>query len=149
MVYSQTHWALKPRRQPLQTALRDCCEEVREKPRCRGVFAKTNKQKQKTNKKKPGSWGIKRLLLNSENQISQVNESSILPGMGRCKSLGSLNSFLWCAPQLSGASVLLLSILNPPRVHSWGSCSGWGLDGSNILCLLRWQAIFFVHSASS
>ena len=32
-----------------------------------------------------------------ENQISQVKEFSAFLGMGRCKSLGSLKSFLWYA----------------------------------------------------
>ena len=40
--------------------------------------------------------------------------------MGRCKSLGSLKSFLWYAPQLSGASILCFHILSFLRVHSWG-----------------------------
>ena len=40
--------------------------------------------------------------------------------MGRFKSLGSLKSFLWYAPQLSGASVLCFPILSPLRVHRWG-----------------------------
>ena len=34
----------------------------------------------------------------------------------------------------------VFSILNPFRGHSqWG---GWGLNGSNILCLLKWQVTF-------
>ena len=47
--------------------------------------------------------------------------------MGRYKRLGSLKSFLWYASQLSQASMLLLSVLNPPQgalstsfVYSWG-----------------------------
>ena len=93
--------------------------------------------------------------------------------MRRCKSLGSLKSFLWCVPQLSRASILCFLILTLLRVHCWGtgvaavadglmvgilflSCvpSGltidmavtWCFDGCSILCLLIWQAIFFIHS---
>ena len=64
----------------------DCSEEVREEPRYKGVFAKK--------KKKTGSWNIKRLLLIKEIQTSQVNESSAFLWTGRCRSLGSLKSFL-------------------------------------------------------
>ena len=41
--------------------------------------------------------------------------------MGRWKSLGSLNSFLWYAPEPSGARMLCLLILSFLRVH----CRGW------------------------
>ena len=94
--------------------------------------------------------------------------------MGRCKSLGSLKSFLCYAPQLSGASILCFLILSPLRVHRCGwvqqltarwqaffvsslsSLRGhhqaavmcW-LDGCNILCWLIWQAIFLIHSPHS
>ena len=37
--------------------------------------------------------------------------------MGRRKNLGSLKSFLWYAPQLSGASVLCFHILTFLRAH--------------------------------
>ena len=67
----------------------DCSEEVREEPRYKGVFAPPQKKKQKT-----GSWNIKRLLLIKEIQTSQVNESSAFLWTGRCRSLGSLKSFL-------------------------------------------------------
>ena len=53
-----------------------------------------------------GSQNIKRLLLIKENQISQVKKFSAFLCMERCKSLGFLQSFLWYAPQLSGASIL-------------------------------------------
>ena len=67
-----------------QIALRNCSERVREEPGYIGVL-----------QQKPGSWNIKRLLLLiKENQISQVNECSAFLCMGRCKSLGSLKSFL-------------------------------------------------------
>ena len=52
------------------------------------------------------SLNVKILLLIKENQISQVKEFSAFLCMGRCKSLGSLKSFLGYAPQLSGASIL-------------------------------------------
>ena len=62
--------------------------------------------------------------------------------MGRCKSLGSWESFLWYAPQLSRASILCLLILSLLRVHSWAAVM-WRLDGCNVLCLLIWQVTFF------
>ena len=45
---------------------------------------------------------------------------------------------------------LVSSIWNPLRVrHPWGwgrgDCSGWWLDGHNILCLLIWQVTFFIY----
>ena len=41
-----------------------------------------------------GRLNIKRLLLIRENHITQVKEFSAFLCMGRCKSLGSLKSFL-------------------------------------------------------
>ena len=40
-------------------------------------------------------------------------------------------------PQLSGASILLFSILNPLSMCSWerGCCSGWGLGSGQTMCL--------------
>ena len=40
-------------------------------------------------------------------------------------------------PQLSEASILLVSILNPLRICSWerGCCSGWGLGSGQTICL--------------
>ena len=69
---------------------------------------------------RPGSRNIKRLLLFKENQISQVKEFSTFLCMGRCKSLSSLKAFLWCAPQLLGASILCFLILSFFRVHCRG-----------------------------
>ena len=121
--------------------------------------------------KRPRSRNVKRLLLIKGNQISQVKEFSAFLCMGRCKSLGSLKSYLWYAPQLSGVSILSFLILSFLRVHRWGWLrwlpgrwtwqwaahlspswvpSGltvwvavmWWLDGCNVLCLLVWQAIF-------
>ena len=49
--------------------------------------------------------------------------------MGRCKSLGSLKSFLWFAPQLSGASTLF-SHPEFPRGSPQGVAAVWRLlDG--------------------
>ena len=62
-------------------------------------------------KQRSGSQNVKRLPLIKENQTSQVKEFSIFPCMGRCTSLGSLRSFLWYAPWLSGASMLRSPIL--------------------------------------
>ena len=66
--------------------------------------------------------------------------------MGRCKSLGSLKSFLWYAPQPSGASILSILcflILSLLRVYHWGGgagvegCSDWGLgSGSPFVSIL-------------
>ena len=69
---------------------------------------------------RPGSQNIKQLLLNKENQIYQINEFSVCLCMERYKSLGSLKSFLWYAPQLSGASILCFLILSFLRVHCLG-----------------------------
>ena len=41
-----------------------------------------------------GSQNVKRLSLIKENQISQIKEFSAFLCMERCKSLGSLKSFL-------------------------------------------------------
>ena len=64
-----------------------------------------------------GSQNIKRLSSVKENQIAQVKEFSSSLWMGRCKSLGSQKSFLWCAPQLSGASILWLHMLSFLGAH--------------------------------
>ena len=84
-----------------------------------------------------GSLNTKRLPLIKENQISQVKEFSPFLCMERCKSLGSLKSFLAYISQLSGASILQAShILYPtpiPRASVFilwsGSsnrhCSSW------------------------
>ena len=89
--------------------------------------------------------------------------------MGRYESLVSQKSFLWYAPQLSGASILCFPILSLLRVHCWGWVWLWDwergsqksicllpefpqgspsgidtwLDGCNILYLPIWQATFF------
>ena len=57
--------------------------------------------------------------------------------MGRCKSLGSVKSFLWYAPQLSGASTLCFHSLSFLRAHQLTICGG-----CDILCLLIWQEMF-------
>ena len=58
------------------------------------------------------SLNIKTLLLNKEKQKTQVKEFSDFLCIGRCKNLGSLKSVLWCAPQLSGASMCCTSVLS-------------------------------------
>ena len=63
-----------------------------------------------------GGLNVKRLLLIKESQISQVKECSAFLYMGRCKSLGSLKSFLSYASQLSWAQY----IFSHPEL-SWGS----------------------------
>ena len=89
---------------------------------------------------RPNSQYIKRLLLTKENQTSQVKEFSAFLCMGRCKSLDSLKSFLWYAPQLSGASILCFLILSLLRVHHWGWLQWlmvWWWASSSILSSLR------------
>ena len=73
-----------------------------------------------------------------ENQISQVKEFSGFLCLHRYRSLGSLKSFLWYTPQLSGASILCFLILTFLRVHSWwvGGCRGWLLDGGHPVSIL-------------
>ena len=46
--------------------------------------------------------------------------------MGRWKSLGTLKSFLWYIPQLSGASILCFHILSSLRAHHL--TVGWWLQ---------------------
>ena len=86
--------------------------------------------------KRPGSQTIKRLLLIKENQPSQFQEFSTFLCMGRCKSLGSLTSFLWYAAQLSEASILFFLILSLLRVHCRVGCSSWLLDGGHPVSFL-------------
>ena len=53
--------------------------------------------------------------------------------MGRCKSLGSPKSFLWCAPQLSGACILCFHILSFLKAHQLTiscGCNRWWLTSS-------------------
>ena len=64
-----------------------------------------------------GSLNIKRLLLLKESQISQVKKFSAFLCMGRCKSLGCLQSFLSYASQLSWARIPYFSHPELP----WGS----------------------------
>ena len=68
-----------------------------------------------------GSLNIKRLLLIKENQLSQVKEFSTFQYMGRCKSLGSLKSFLSYALHLPEASILYFHILSSLGAH----CRQW------------------------
>ena len=111
----------------------------------------------------------------SLNIKDQVKKFSILC-MGRCKPLGSLNSFLACAPQLTGAdpvslgvgrwlllafpssseSVLVVVCVCAGGVGSipWPAVSGalvhiWRpeiTDGCDISCLLIWQETVSVHT---
>ena len=61
---------------------------------------------------KAESLNIKRLLLIKEDQICQAKKFSTFLYMGRCRSLGSLKSFLWYAPQLSEVSILCFHIVS-------------------------------------
>ena len=75
-----------------------------------------------------------------------VNEFSAFLCMERCRRLGSLELFLWYTSQLSGASILLLSILNPLRVHSPGrlhwQVAWWPWHP---LLTVTWHVTFLVH----
>ena len=103
----------------------------------------------------------------SEHQRSgiKLRKFSILC-MGRRKLLGSLNSSLLCAPQLSGANPVSLFTLLPafPQLlsshHTGGSICWIAVlgalihiwmpeiaDGCDISCLLIWQEIFSFHIA--
>ena len=69
-----------------------------------------------------GGWSEhRRVLLIRENQVSQVKEFSAFLCMGRWNSLGLLKSFLSCASQLSGASILWFDS------HVRVPCSPWGV----------------------
>ena len=76
-----------------------------------------------------------------ENHTSQITEFSTSPWRGRCKSLGSLKSFLWSTSQPSGASIWCSPILSPLRVHRWRWLK-W-------LRALRWATGLFPPSISS
>ena len=65
------------------------------------------------------SWMQLSTHIHKENHTSQITEFSASPWRGRCKSLGSLKSFLWSTSQLSGASIRGSPILSPLRVHHW------------------------------
>ena len=82
-----------------------------------------------------GSQNIKNWLLIEENKISQVKKFSTLLCTGRCKSLGSLKSFLWYASQLPGASILCFHILSSSGLTVGSGCS---------LMADRWQILFFL-----
>ena len=76
-----------------------------------------------------GSLNIKILLLIMEHQISQVKEFYTFLCMGRCKSLGSLKSFLSYASLLSEATILTFSFPRPSSSRlTLGS--GWWLLNS-------------------
>ena len=69
----------------------------------------------------PDSGITKRLLLIKENQISQVNDISLYR---KIKSVGSLKSFPWYAPQLSGISILFFPFRSSLMAHHRGGFSG-------------------------
>ena len=77
-----------------------------------------------------GSLNIKKkVLLIKGKQVSWVKEFSTVLCMGRCKSLGSLKSFLSYESQLSGTSILWFSHHELP----WAQYREWlQSDGSEI-----------------
>ena len=78
-----------------------------------------------------------RLLLVKETRY-QVKEFSVLLCMGRCKPLGSLNSFLSYAPQLSGAKSYFLIVY---ILYCLFSCGGWLLFASLQLTPLQYSCL--------
>ena len=74
--------------------------------------------------------------------MSQVMEFSAFLCMGRCKSLGSLKSFLWYVPHLSRASILYFHILSFLRLTIRSGFSLWLLNG-------RYSFSFWVSSGLS
>ena len=125
VLFSRQIWGLKLRRQDSQITLRDCYGKTKEGAKIYKNFC---------NKDQVVRTSL--LLLIKENQTSQVKEFSTFPCMGRCKSLGSLKSFLWCAPQLSGASIQCFHSLSFLRTHSRGEAVVWWLlDGRHSLPL--------------
>ena len=84
--------------------------------------------------KEQGSWNIKRLPLIKENQTSQIKEFRAFLSIGRCKSLGSLKSFLWYTPLLSGGQYPHFFKLSAPAV---GDCSSWLLYGRHPVSILN------------
>ena len=68
-------------------------------------------------------WTSKVFLWIKENQISQVREFSAFLYMGRCKSLGSLNSFLSYASRLSEANCLCFHLLSSSGLPVASGCS--------------------------
>ena len=117
-------------------ALRNCSEEVEEKPGYI-VFGTTDKTKP------PGSGVSKDYHLLRKNETSQVTDLALFFCLGRCKSLGSLKSLPWYTPKLSRASILFSP---QPWIPSASMVRGssW-LGGRNTLWLLLWQVTFFVH----
>ena len=113
-----------------------------------------------------GSLNAKGSFLIKEHQISQVEEYITFLCLVRCKSLGSVNSFPWHAPQLVWSECLVstprapqcsLGEHLPLKVAGWQAFSFLsfpGLTGSHwtaaisvdrdILCLLlRWEIVHF------
>ena len=100
-----------------------------------------------------------------------LKEFSAFLCMRRCKSLGSLRSLFWYAPQLWGASILFSHpVSSSCSIHSVSGCSVWCFTGEgsvlsflgvycggeevpavaddcNIVCLLMWQATFLIRKA--
>ena len=75
----------------------------REEPGCVGVL-----------QQRAGSLNVKRLLLIKENSYLKLKNLEFFYVREIARVLGSLKSILWSAPQISGASVLYLSILSVP-----------------------------------
>ena len=76
-----------------------------------------------------GSLNIRRFLLIKGNQITPVKECKVFLCMERGKSLGSMESFLSYASQLSRASILCFSHSKPP----WGSQLSDGCQKAGML----------------
>ena len=110
----------------------------------------------------PGFPVLHYLLEFAQIHVQWVGDAMYGVFYGKMQDLGSLQSFLWYAPQLSGASILCSLILSHLRVHLWGwlqlpvlfltwvpsgiiiwAAVMWRLNGWHTCCLLIWQAVFF------
>ena len=78
-------------------------------------------------------------MLIKGSQISQSKEFCNFLWMGRCKSLGSIKSFISYASKLSGASTLFFT--------SWKTYLKFTIGGGYSLTPARWQVFFSFPNA--
>ena len=113
--------------------------------------------------KESGNWNIKRCWLKKTRHL-KFKEFSAFLCIGRCKSLGSLKSFLWHTAPLSGASIHTFWCWVPPQgvtaavgyymagilFLSWipsgltfRAAVMWWLDSCSILCFADMAGYIF------